>query len=151
MENKTKRFLKRFAPTFEESSLFTMGVTFIALFCVDSELRGQIVGFVLVKNSSLLIALALYFLGLMLSVFHVFSDKKKSELEKQALLTFAIATNAISGLFSGSFAMANSSGFFSVFAFLCVLNACLLVVFCMHEVIDLSNISDDNVTGVIEQ
>lgn len=150
MHQKAKRLVERFSPAFDESTLFIMGISFMSLFFIDAQLRTQIVGLVSIGDSHLSIVIALYFIGTLLSIVHVFTSRVKTELEKQALLTFAIATNAIAGFFAGSIAFASATGILTVFSGLCVLNACLLVVFCMHGIIDLSNIRDDNSKDLIE-
>lgn len=149
MKNKIKRLVESFAPTFDETTLFVMAISFMALWPIDAELRSLVTKIVFHGDIDFLFLGLLYFSGVFLAAFHLISNTKKSEFEKFALITFAVATNAAAGFFAGSLAWADTMGFSSIAPMLCVLNACLLITFCMHGIVDETNISDENTQDLV--
>jgi hypothetical protein len=95
-------------------------------------------------------ALLLFFGGgLLLAVYHVFVERGKSIAEKYAMLFFAVASNAVSGIFASLYILKQSSDSPSIFLLLSIwniINCILLVISFRFGIINESNISDEDTT-----
>jgi len=93
-------------PSYDEVALFLMSATSVALFVVDSELRHQIAGLVTAPGERgsgyFLIWAGVFIGGLGLSVYHTFSTKPKTAVEKTWMGAFAMAANGIAGIVCGT-------------------------------------------------
>ncbi len=98
-------FLRWVKPSYDEVSLLLMSATSVALLVVDSGLRHQIAGLFAEPGKPgpgyFLMWAAVIVGGLGLSVFHAFSSRPKTPLEKTWMGAFAMATNGIAGVACG--------------------------------------------------
>jgi len=101
------RWLK---PAYDEAVLFLMSFAALGLLVVDADLRHEIgdaftCAFTESKGSRasgyLVMWAGVILGGLTLSVFHVFTSRPKSALEKTWMAAFAMATNGIAGVLCG--------------------------------------------------
>jgi len=97
--------LRLIKPSYDEAALFLMSATSVALFVVDSELRRQIAGLFTAPGKPgpgyFLIWAGVILGGLGLSVFHTFSSRPKTAIEKTWMGAFAMAVNGIAGIACG--------------------------------------------------
>lgn len=97
LRDRIKRF---FLPVFSELSLFMIGLSFVLVFLSTDSLRSGLFELLhapveLVNQAILLV---FFGAGLVLSLYHVFAKRKKTKIEKQAMLGFAVVSNAICGI-----------------------------------------------------
>ncbi len=94
---------------FTEATLFVMSFAFILLYAVAHNMRSDLHTFVsrLCAGNPWATSLGVIFLflpfsvGLVLSVFHAFSTRRKAFPEKATMLFFAVAISAVTGLYAG--------------------------------------------------
>jgi len=143
-----------FLPTFSELSLFMMSVSFLLVFFFNESLRSRIFK-ILDKPSHdpRIVMLLLFFgAGLFLSLYHVFTEREKTNPEKYAMLFFAVVANGVCGILASKYVMDKSTGAHPIFFILpmwnifnCVL---LLVSFRVGWITD-RNISDEDATRFV--
>lgn len=138
--------LKKFTPNYSELSLYSMALT-VALVLIFYEESGKLLSSVLEKEEALIILC--YFgvgiLALWLCIYHAFVRKRKSELEKKLMLSFAALTNCISGILAGGYAYEHAVGFYAIFPAFNIFNSVLLAIFMRFKIITIDNVSDENV------
>jgi hypothetical protein len=138
--------LKRFTPNYSELSLYSMALT-AALVLVFYKECGEVLSSVLDKEEAFIILV--YFgvglLALFLCIYHAFVKKRKTELEKKLMLSFATLTNLVSGVLAGTHAFEHASGLYAIFPLFNLLNCFMLVLFMKFNIITVDNISDENV------
>ena len=87
-------------PTFSDLSLFMIGLSFLLVFLCNESVRSglyKILGGP--RKRFFFIGLLLFFAcGLVLCLFHVFFGRKKTKIEKHAMLCFAIMSNGVCGI-----------------------------------------------------
>lgn len=138
--------LKRFTPNFTELTLYSMALT-VALVLIFYKESGKLLSSVLDQEEALFIIgyLGVGVLTLWLCIYHAFVRKRKSELEKNLMLTFAMGTNFIAGILAGTYAYEHTVGVYALFPAINIANCVLLAVFRKFEIITIDNISDENV------
>jgi len=89
-----------FLPTFSELSLFMTSLSFILVLFFSQSMRSGLFKFLTVpcRDTRIFALLVFFGAGLALSIFHVFTDRQKSKVEKYAMLFFAVLANAICGI-----------------------------------------------------
>lgn len=128
---KTKRSITRllriiFVPVYSEVALFLISLVFILLLISDRELQSllrQIFRFFSTKFSGasspaiiyLIPYMLLLFIGILLSIFHVASSRKKSEFEKKIMMGCMGLINGITGIYAGIHLLKISSGLLLIF------------------------------------
>jgi len=122
---------------FDEGSLFMISFSLLVLLVIDSNMRQDVHTFIsrLCGSSTLTAFLGVclllvpFFAGLALSVFHAFSKREKTFFEKAAMLFFAVAVIAGTGLYAGWYIWISSSGFWLlIFAVWNIVYSGLLIV-----------------------
>jgi len=144
-------------PSFDETTLFVMCILFMILYVINglmrSDLHKLLSSFTEGDDQGYMgiwIILICFFGGICFSIFHAFSKRKKSTIEKAAMLIFAIAVTAGSGIYAGKWMIDNTSEWLLIFPMINV--ACsglLLLKFTMmflRRNIDVSYIKDDDTT-----
>lgn len=119
-EKPAANFFRWLKPSYDETSLFLMSLTCIALFATDSGLQREVIVTLTQKG----ILPAGYFLiwagfvagGLGLSLFHAFASRPKSDMEKTWMAGFAMALNGIAGILCGIQLMDQPRAWFAVLA-----------------------------------
>ena len=136
----SKSFIEKlFFPDYDEASLFVMSISVVILFFISADFRSKALfslyffgfaGFILMAG------------GLVLSLFHIFSHRRKSGLEKRAMLFFAIVVNAFSAWVGGLYILRNTTGWMIVFPTINIVTALFLLFLFLVEFIDERVISD---------
>lgn len=137
-------------PVYDEMSLFIMGFSFLFILSTSNELRESTFALIFDGDVRSILAGIMFFYGLGLSLFHVFSKSIKSDFTKYNLLTFAIIANASAGYVAGMNAWETSSGVLSIFPAWNILTAALLLIFWRYEIIDESYILDEDTDNLLE-
>jgi hypothetical protein len=139
-----------FIPKYDELSLFMMSVAFLLVFFTNSQLRSGL--FKLLgepkDRGGIILCLLLFTAGLVLSLYHVFTEREKNIAEKFVMLFFAILTNAISGIFASAYVLSKSADAPCIFILLPlwnIMNCIILLVLFRMGVINPDNISDEDV------
>ena len=88
-----------FIPVFSPLSLFMMSISFLLVFFFTESLKNKLSEF-LVKLDDDIILLLFFTAGLVLSLYHVFSERQITRIEKHAMLFFAVLSNGICGIFA---------------------------------------------------
>lgn len=141
-------------PTYDELSLFLMAATFILLGATNATMREQLYKGITAIDDLRVYILAVIFLGgIVLSLYHVFTTREKTNYEKMVMLFFAVAANAGTGIISGWYVIKSSNvhNWQLVFPIWNIINGALLLLMLRFEIIDEECISDRdaNTTEVI--
>lgn len=124
-----------------------MSITFVLLFFTHADLRAG--------SHELLfddfdprsyIALVLFVLGILFSLYHVFTSRQKTDWEKTAMLFFAVMVNGLGGVAAGMHMLENSHGLLMVFPIWNIVNGVLLLLMYRCHIIDERSIVDENAT-----
>lgn len=134
---KAKRGIPRllriiFLPVYSEVALFLISLVFIFLLISDRELQSllrQIFLFFSTEFSGasspaivyLIPYMLLLFIGILLSIFHVASSRKKSEFEKKIMMGCMGLINGTTGIYAGIHLLKISSGLLLIFPILNVI------------------------------
>jgi DNA-directed RNA polymerase subunit RPC12/RpoP len=147
-----------FIPVYDELSLFLMAATLILLYVLNTTMREQINNWITSHNDSWVYIFGVIFLcGLYLSVYHVFTTREKTDVEKWGMLIFAVLTNAISGIVAGLYVLKNDNvrDWQLVFPIWNIINGALLLLMLRFKIIDEECISNRNanttevITGLV--
>lgn len=103
MIKEKKTFLSYIIPTYDEITLFAMGFTCsLLLIAGTSKIEWEGSGLSLTGNDIRVLAfIALFLVGVVLSIYHAFTDRPKTAFEKTLMLLFAVLLNALSGIVAG--------------------------------------------------
>lgn len=141
-------FVKFLIPKYSEVSLFLMSLVFALLFLTNQSMRETISTFRHLKNgydfeaNTLVI---LFFLGLILSIYHAFSNRKKSSFEKHCMIIFAIVVNFYAAISAGFYLYSGGTqGYLFVFPLWNIISALFLMVLFDAKVVGIKSISDEN-------
>jgi hypothetical protein len=140
-----------FIPVYDELSLFLTAATLILLYAVNTTMRVQIHNWIYkYSNAWFYIIGAIFLCGLYLSVYHVFTAREKTEVEKWGMLIFAVLTNAVSGIVAGLYVLKtdNVRNWLIIFPIWNIINGVLLILMLRFKIIDESCISDRDATSV---
>ncbi len=142
-------------PVYDELALFLMAATLILLYIVNTTMREQIHNWTTEhsNNTWFYIAAAIFLFGMGLSIYHVFTTREKTDIEKWVMLIFAILANAISGIVAGLYVLKNDNArnWLIIFPIWNIINGALLLIMLRFKIIDEECISDReaNITEVI--
>ena len=139
-----------FIPVYDELALFLTAVTLLLLYVVDAAMREQIHGWVAAHNYAWVYIMGAIFLcGLILSVYHVFTAREKTDAEKWGMLIFAVLANAVSGIVAGLYVLKsdNARNWLLVFPLWNIINGVMLILMLRLRVIDEECISDRDATA----
>lgn len=104
-----------FIPRFNEMALFSMSLTCLLLvaanFNFDFEFTANQMN---ARNYGIIGAYVVICSGLLLSIFHAFSDRKKSSFEKIFMLLFASIISGFGGIWAGAYLWYNTEGWFRI-------------------------------------
>jgi hypothetical protein len=140
-----------FIPTYDELSLFLMTITFILLCAENNHARSLIRHFFSQVHDWYVYILVLLFLaGMGLSLYHVFTRREKTILEKQLMMLFAVLTNAGTGIISGWYVLKSNDAndWQLIFPIWNIINGVLLLLMLRLKIIDEECISDRDATLV---
>lgn len=138
--------LKRFIPNYSELTLYSMALT-IALILFFYKESWALLSSLLDKEEGFLIIgyLGVGVLTLYLCIYHAFVKKRKLDIEKHLMLSFATMTNILSGLLAGMHALEQSAGVYAIFPAINILNSLMLALLMKFDKITIDSISDENV------
>jgi len=135
-------------PRYDEITLFLMSLSFILIFCTDAEMKSG--------SRALLsggkydprayIAFGLFISGILFSLYHVFTQRQKTNWEKNAMLFFAVFVNGISGIAAGIHVFNNTKDILMLFPIWNIMNGGLLLLMYRVHIINESSIVDNNAT-----
>jgi hypothetical protein len=148
-----KESFRFFIPTYDELSLFLMAVTLIALYFTNGQLQNQINTLVTKSTevngwTSLLPFALVSFVALGLCIYHVFTTREKTDLEKKVMLGFAVLTNLVTGAIAAVYTLTNASAanWLLVFPVWNIINSVLLLLMVAIRAVDEECISDRDAT-----
>ncbi len=120
-----------FIPSYDELSLFLMSATLILLLIFNSHMRQQIYsGIIELHDLRIYLFGVIFIIGMCLSVFHIFTKRKKSDFEKDTMLFFAVVANAFTGIIAGGHVLLNSdtSNLLIVFPLWNIINGIIMLL-----------------------
>lgn len=133
-----------FMPIYNEISLYLMGFAFICLFIIDKDLVAECSANFSKYDPREYIFIAIFFSGIIFSLYHVFTSRQKNEFEKYVMIFFAVIINAYSGIQSGKHELDACNGIMIIFPLWNIVNGLILFMMFKWKLIDEKNIADDN-------
>ena len=134
-------------PNYDELSLFLMSAVFILLYFTSSKLQDDIITFLMrLDILRRYLYVGLFMLGMSLCLYHVFTSRKKTDIEKYIMLLFAITINAATGVIAGFYMLKDCPGWLLIFPAWNIINSILLIVMQYVNLFDESQISDRDAT-----
>ncbi|MFO7957989.1 MAG: hypothetical protein R6X33_12925 [Candidatus Brocadiia bacterium] len=135
-----RRFL---LPSYDEASLFLMGLAFLLLFVTDPQLRTEANRYLFrYWDPRSYLAAALLVVGLALSFYHVFTRRPKSDFAKAAMLFLAVMVNGSSGIAAGFHLLTETPGLLIFFPIWNILNGFFLLIAFRFELLDIDCIAE---------
>lgn len=129
-------------PTYTEDSLFLMSLSFVALLLIEKSLLLEIIDFTFGDFRTIIMMLIIA-TGIILSFYHAFSEKKKTESHKFAMIYFAVFVNAGAGIAASSHLLKTANILWGIFPILNFVNAMLLLFLFRIGKINEKSISDE--------
>ena len=148
-KNKQNIFSYLFIPHYDELSLFSMSYVLILLVVTNAlSLKWGNQNWRIDRDSISALTIFIPFLaGLILCVYHAFSDRKKTLFEKKLMLIYAVMLNGFSGIWAGAYLIENSGGWnLSLFPLWNIFNGFNLIALLRGNAIDEDNIDDQDVS-----
>lgn len=136
-----------FVPKYNEIAIFLMAIAFVLLVLFDLDLKTSIksvihkafVSHAYGRETVWAFMVAVLFIsGFILSIYHVFSSKRKSETEKTLMLVFALGISGFAGIIAGLQVINDYHGLLIVFPVLNILSSVVLLYligFAEHSII----------------
>jgi hypothetical protein len=128
---------------FDETVLFTMSFMFLLLFVIDSGMRQDLYDFIWsvcgasgwTATMSILFLFLPFGLGMVLTVFHAFSEKNKSSLEEGLMLFFAVAISAGTGIYIGWYILRGGGNILLILFGICNLVYSVLLIYQFERIV----------------
>ena len=134
-------------PNYDELSLFLMSAVFIILYFTSIRLQDDIISFLMRLDIwRRYLYVGLFMLGMSLCLYHVFTPREKTEIEKNIMLLFAVTINAATGVIAGFYMIKECPGWLLIFPAWNIINSALLIIMQYVNLFDESQISDRNAT-----
>jgi len=149
-------------PRYNELALFLMSISFILVFFAYDELQTILDKFFVDRfDLRLFLLLVIFVLGMLLSLYHVFTERRKNDFEKRVMLVFAVFVNAFSGIAAGIHILTDAFDILSadasyiklvvdsilmLFPIWNMANGVLLLILLRLDIIGEQNITDENAT-----
>ncbi|MBN2271922.1 MAG: hypothetical protein JXN61_15005 [Sedimentisphaerales bacterium] len=136
-------------PSYSEVSLFLMSVTTFFVFSFNPVVRQRFVDLVFSAPGIFLagVYVIMYGCGLVLCVYHIFSSREKSSVEKYLMLFFAVLTNGISGICAGVYIFRHSILWLAVLPIWNIISGVVLILMLWFEAIDRECVNDQDATA----
>lgn len=131
-----------FIPKYDELSLFVMSASILILLAIDETCRQELSG-LLIGQPKITFASVFWAAGIVLSIYHVFTRRKKSHAEKGFMLFFAVMTNIMIGLYLG-FRQLKEPGILILFPLWNLFNAFMLMLLFRLRMIKDDSIGDED-------
>lgn len=146
-----KRKSGLFTPNYNELSLSMMSLAFLLVFFSNEQLRSGLFKLLSERGEKAgkVLFLLLFSAGLVLSLYHVFTKREKTIVEKHIMLFFAVLTNGVSGIFASVHVLSKSANAPCVLLLLPIwniINCIILLMLFRAGAINASSISDENAT-----
>ena len=127
-----KWIFKYLSPSYDETATFLMAIAFVLIYVADAGVRKGLAGTLEFSNiprqNSFIIMFSLIFIaGFLLSIYHVFSKRKKESIEKIFMLVFAMTMNGIAAITSGMYLLKTEAGLLRIFTLWNILNGVILL------------------------
>ena len=134
-------------PQYDEIALFAMSLTcslLIIAVALSGDLSIQEIHIVPERDADprIIAAILIFFSGLLLSIYHAFTDRPKTLLEKSFMLFFAVLLNSFSGIMAGMYDLHTASGWLVIFPLLNIINGVVLLFIFRMGILSEANISD---------
>jgi DNA-directed RNA polymerase subunit RPC12/RpoP len=134
-------------PNYDELSLFLMSAVFLILYFTSSKLQDDIITFLMrLDILRRYLYVGLFMLGMSLCLYHVFTPRQKTEIEKNIMLLFAITINAATGIIAGLYMLKDCPGWLLIFPAWNIINSALLIIMQYVNLFDETQISDRDAT-----
>lgn len=134
-------------PNYDELSLFLMSAVFIILYFTSGKLQDDIIGFLMrLDILRRYLYVGLFMLGMSLCLYHVFTPRQKTDIEKGIMLLFAISINAATGIIAGFYMLKGCPGWLLIFPAWNIINSILLIIMQYVNLFDEDQISDRDAT-----
>ena len=148
-KTKDEGFLRQlFIPHYDELSLYLMSYVMVLFFLVNNPPTNWFFYVTTFKAEDIL--LVLMFLpnmaGMFLSLYHAFSERKKTLIEKNIMLLYAVLLCGFSGIWGGTYMLVHSPNLLLVFPVWNILCGGILLSALRYGEITEDNISDDDVS-----
>ena len=134
-------------PNYDELSLFLMAVVFVILYFTNSKMQEDIMRFLMRLDVwRRYIYVGLFMLAMFLCLYHVFTPRKKTDVEKGIMLLFAISINAATGFIAGFYMLKGCPGWLLIFPAWNIINSVLIIIMQYVNLFDENQISDRDAT-----
>ena len=147
--SKRSIFSSLFAPHYDELSLFSMGYICLLFFFIHNPPTSWNFANISIQpdsGASLLIFVPLV-IGMILCMYHAFTDREKTNLEKKFMIFFAAIINGFSGIWAGAYILEHSHGWMvGVFPIWNIISGYVLLSLLRSPGIEEETISDENIT-----
>ncbi len=136
-----------FIPNYNELSLFLMAAIFAILYFTSSRLQDDLIAFTMRLDIwRRYIYVGLFMLAMFLCLYHVFTPRKKTDIEKAIMLLFAITINAATGFIAGFYMIKECQGWLLIFPAWNIINSILIIIMQYVNLFDENQISDRDAT-----
>lgn len=140
-----RKILSYIIPTYDEITLFAMGFTCALLMITGAfSVKWNWDQSITKEDMNVIVLAAVFITGLILSIYHAFTSRKKTDVEKILMLYFAVVLNASIGIMAGSRELEYTGGWLVLFPIVNIVNGALLLILLRAQVINDDNISDEN-------
>ena len=148
MPRRLRRIFAMALPRYDELTLFLMSVSFAVVMVFDAGVRETVRSMPMARFQwdlyPFYTILLLFVSGMVFSVVHVFTTRKKTGFEKTAMLYFAVIANAVAGLLAGAYLLRESQGVLAIFPLWNMFDALALLLMYWTEAVDENAVLDDN-------
>jgi hypothetical protein len=135
-------------PNYDELTLFLTAVTFVILFFTNVTLQNDISRFLMRLDVwRRYIYVILFMAGVFMCLYHVFTKRKKTDLEKGIMLLFAVTINAATGIIAGVYMIKESAAWLLIFPIWNIANSLLMILMQYANIFDVDCIADRNATS----
>jgi len=139
--------LSPFLPQYDDLTLFALSLAFVLLALIAPELRRDLTMAFCFEPGTRVPALVLAAgFGMVCSLVNVFLRREKSQIEKWAMLAFAVLATGGTGLYAGWLMFQQSRGWLIIFPAWNIINGALLLLLARVRIIDTDCIIDKPAT-----
>lgn len=142
------RLKSLFLPSYDEITMFLMSVTVVLVTVCNPSLRDRLIDFTFSVSGVFFggAYILIYVCGLVLSIYHIFSSRAKSQTEEYLMLFFAVFTNGTSAICAGFYLLRHSVIWLAVFPIWNIVSGAVLILMLWFDVIDRRCVSDREAT-----
>ena len=138
-----------FVPTYDELSLFLMTATLILLWIMNSKMRDEVLELTRhLDDYRLYILVIMPLPGMFVCLYHVFTSREKTDVEKLLMILFAVLVNGGTAILAGTYMLKHTVGWLVIFPAWNIINGTLLLSMVRFGIINEECISDREATLV---